>query len=183
MDYFFFTVGLVLLLVGADWLVSAASGLARRLGVSALTTAVVVVGFGTSMPELLTSIGAAMQGSPALAIANVVGSNIANILLVLGFSALCVPLICNPAPMRRDLPCLILASVFAVIALQQGIVGRWTGLALGGAMLSYLAILLITSRNAYEKIFPVPSTMPICCCRLRTPHCAARLTVGWTARI
>ncbi|MFT5448595.1 MAG: cation:H+ antiporter [Gammaproteobacteria bacterium] len=150
MDYIFFSVGLVLLLVGADCLVSAASGLARRLGVSALTTAVVVVGFGTSMPELLTSIDAALQGSPALAIANVVGSNIANILLVLGFSALCVPLVCNPAPMRRDLPCLVFASVLAVFALQQGIVGRWMGLALGGAMLSYLVIVLITSRSEHD---------------------------------
>jgi cation:H+ antiporter len=147
MDFLLFVAGLALLLLGADWLVSAASGLARRLGVSALTTAVVVVGFGTSMPELLTSIDAALQGSPALALANVVGSNIANILLVLGFSALCMPMICKPVPMRRDLPCLILASVLAVFALQQGIVGRWMGLALGAAMLAYLAMLLITSRS------------------------------------
>ena len=135
MDYLLFAVGLVLLVLGADWLVSAASALARRLGISALTTAVVVVGFGTSMPELLTSLDAALQGSPALAIANVVGSNIANVLLVLGFSTLCMPMICKPAEMRRDLPCLMFASALAVVALQQDIVGHWTGLALSAVML------------------------------------------------
>jgi cation:H+ antiporter len=152
MDYLLFALGLVLLLLGADWLVCAAGGLARRLGVSAFATAVVVVGFGTSMPELLTSLDAALQGSPALAIANVVGSNIANILLVLGLSALCVPLICEPAPMRRDLPCLLLASLLAVLALQQGVVGRWMGFALAGAMVAYLWMLLLTSRAAGTHI-------------------------------
>lgn len=145
MDYLLFLIGLGLLLWGADRLVDAATGLARRLGVSTITTAVVVAGFGTSMPELLTSLDAALQGSPALAVANVVGSNIANVLLVLGFSALCMPLACEPSSMRRDLPVLIVASLATLLALQQGVVGRWTGLALAVTLVAYLAHLVWTS--------------------------------------
>lgn len=148
MDYFLFAAGLGLLLWSADRLVDATTGLARRLGISALTTAVVVVGFGTSMPELLTSVDAALQGSPALAIANVVGSNIANVLLVLGLSALCLPLACDPAPMRRDLLSLMLASVVALCVLQLGAVERWMGLVLATGMVAYLALLLASSRGA-----------------------------------
>ncbi len=145
-DYLLFITGLGALLWGADRLVDAASGLARRLGVSALVTAVVVVGFGTSMPELLTSLDAALQGSSALAIANVIGSNIANILLVVGLSALCIPLRCEPGPMRRDIPSLILACVVTLFAMQMGTIGRWTGLVLTAGLLAYLATVLGAAR-------------------------------------
>ena len=72
-----------------------------------LAPGVVVVGLGTSMPELLTSLDAALRGAPGLAVGNVVGSNIANILLVLGLSAVCRPVSCDPAPMRRDMMVLL----------------------------------------------------------------------------
>lgn len=156
MDYLLFTVGLALLLWGADRLVETSSGLARRLGMSALTTAVVVVGFGTSMPELLTSVDAALQGSPSLAIANVVGSNIANVLLVLGLSALCAPMICDPGPMSRDLTGLMLASVLALIFMQFGIVERWMGLVLTLGMVTYLAVVLIRSQSPESTVSQPP---------------------------
>ena len=147
MDYLLFAIGLALLLWGADRMVDATTGLARRLGVSTLTTAVVVVGFGTSMPELLTSLDAALQGSSALAIANVVGSNTANILLVIGLSAFCVPLRCDPGSMRRDLPSLVLASVLVLFAMQLSTIERWMGLILAAGLLVYLAIMLATFRS------------------------------------
>lgn len=148
MDYLLFAIGLALLLWGADLLVNATTGLARRLGISALTSAVVVVGIGTSMPELLTSLDAALQGSPALAIANVVGSNIANILLVLGVSTLLAPVVCDRGAMRRDLKGLMLASVLALLALQQGTVERWMGFLLAAGLIVYLAVLLVSGRHA-----------------------------------
>ena len=80
--------GFVLLLVGGEFLVRGASALASRLGISALVVGIVVVGFGTSAPELVTSVQAALSGAPGLAVGNIVGSNIANILLILGAGAL-----------------------------------------------------------------------------------------------
>ncbi len=154
MDYLLFGAGLALLIAGADRLVGAATGLARRAGISPFFTAVVVAGVGTSMPELLASVDAALRGSPGLAIGNVVGSNIANILLVLGLSALCLPLHCDPAPTRRDLWSLLLASALALLALGQSTVERWMGLVLTVGLAAYLALLVATSRssavNAHE---------------------------------
>ena len=111
MHYLLFATGLVLLLWGADRLVDGATGLARRLGVSALTTAVLVAGFGTSMPELLTSLDAALQGSPGLAIGNVVGSNTANVLLVLGVPALLAGLAASTSDSRDSYNVMLAGTV------------------------------------------------------------------------
>jgi cation:H+ antiporter len=94
--------GLVLLALGGELLVRGAVGMAARLGISPLLAGLTIVGFGTSTPELATSVQAALAGSPGIAIGNVVGSNIANILLILGVSALILPLNVNPAAFQRD---------------------------------------------------------------------------------
>lgn len=148
MAYLLFAVGLGLLLWGADRLVLGASALARHFGVSTIVISVVVVGFGTSVPEMLTSLDAALQGSPDLAIANVVGSNIANVLLVIGLSALCLPLHCDPGSMRRDIWVLFGASLLSLLALQHGVVERWMGVVLFGALVGYLWLLIRTSRTS-----------------------------------
>ncbi|RMF11180.1 MAG: sodium:calcium antiporter, partial [Alphaproteobacteria bacterium] len=95
MDILNVLIGLVLLLVGGDCLVRGAVAVARRLDVSPLLVGLVLVGFGTSAPELVTCIEAALAGAPDIAVGNVVGSNIANILLVLGAAALAAPLACH----------------------------------------------------------------------------------------
>ena len=87
-----FVLGLVTLVIGADVLVRGASRLAVSFGVSPLVVGLTVVAFGTSAPEMAVSVGSALAGSPDLAIGNVVGSNIANVLLILGISALVAPL-------------------------------------------------------------------------------------------
>ena len=145
-DWLVFGGGLALLLAGGDRLVAAATVVAARAGVSPLVTGVLVVGLGTSLPELITSVDAALQGSPGLAIGNVVGSNIANVLLVLGLGALCVPFVCEPRETRRDLPCLIGASVLVLLLLRHGTIERWMGLVLIAALVAYFALLLATSR-------------------------------------
>ena len=94
--------GLVALLVGGDLLVRGAVGVARRFGVSPLVIGLTLVGFGTSAPELVTSLSAALAGSPAIAIGNVVGSNIANILLILGLAALIRPVSAQMAGLPRE---------------------------------------------------------------------------------
>ncbi|HMM58910.1 MAG TPA: calcium/sodium antiporter, partial [Candidatus Rifleibacterium sp.] len=99
--------GLYLLTIAADWLVSGASNLARRLGVSSLVIGLTVVAFGTSMPEFVVSVDASLNNNPGIAVGNVVGSNIFNIALILGIAALIQPISCSRSVIRRDVPVMI----------------------------------------------------------------------------
>lgn len=114
--YIMLAVGLVLLLVGGELLVRGAVATAERLGISALMIGVVIVGFGTSMPEMVTSIEASLAGSPGIAIGNIVGSNIANILLVLGVAALLAPIAINRQAANRDV-WFVLGSAIVFVAI------------------------------------------------------------------
>ena len=130
--------GLVLLAVGGELLVRGAVGVAARLGISPLLAGLTIVGFGTSTPELATSVQAAMAGSPGIAVGNVVGSNIANILLILGISALLMPLAVNPASFKRDSIALGGSAVLCAGALLTGAVGLLQGLLLLACLVGYV---------------------------------------------
>lgn len=119
--------GLVLLVAGAELLVRGSVGIARRLGVSPLLIGLTLVGFGTSSPELVASVTAALKGSPGIAVGNVVGSNICNVLLILGLSALFAPLAITRAAFLRDGPVLMAVSVALVAVCLLGDVPRWVG--------------------------------------------------------
>lgn len=125
-----FVFGVLLLVAGAEWLVRGAANLARACGVSALLIGLTVVAFGTSAPELAVSINAARQGTAGIAVGNVLGSNIANLLLVLGLSALLMPLAVNRQILRQEMPVLIVATVLSVIFLLDGSMTRLEGGAL-----------------------------------------------------
>ena len=112
--------GLVLLVIGGEWLVKGAVRIADRAGLSPLVVGLVVVGFGTSVPELATSVDAALSGTPGIAWGNIVGSNIANCLLVLGCAALVYPIAINRQEMLRD-PLIALAA--ALLLLGVGLSG------------------------------------------------------------
>lgn len=131
-------VGLVLLAVGGDLLVRGAVGIASRLGVSPLLAGLTIVGFGTSTPELVTSLFAAFDGAPGIAVGNIVGSNIANILLILGVSALVLPLAVNPAAFRRDGLALAVATLACLAAVLFGFLSRPIGFALLGLLIAYV---------------------------------------------
>lgn len=111
--------GLVLLALGGEVLVRGAGGMARSLGMSPLLVGLTVVAFATSAPELAVSLQSAAAGTPGLAVGNVVGSNIANVLLVLGLSAVIAPLTVASTVIRRDVPVLIGISALALVL-------RWT---------------------------------------------------------
>lgn len=130
--------GLVLLALGGELLVRGAVGMAARLGISPLLAGLTIVGFGTSMPELATSVQAALGGSPGIALGNVVGSNIANILLVLGISALITPLVVNPASFRRDAIAMGGATLLATGAVLLGVIGLLPGIVLVAALAAYI---------------------------------------------
>lgn len=118
-------VGLVLILAGANFLTDGASSLARRMGVSELIVGLTVVAFGTSMPEFVISLVSAVQGSASIAIGNVVGSNIANILLIGGLTALIRPIHVEKSVMTREIPMMVIVSVaLAVMANATVLDGR-----------------------------------------------------------
>lgn len=119
--------GLILLVVGGDSLVRGGVALARHFGVSPLLIGLTLVGFGTSTPELVTSLEAALAGSPGIAIGNVVGSNTANILLILGLAALLRPIATNPTALRRDGPVMMLAALLCLGVVLWGTVERYWG--------------------------------------------------------
>lgn len=120
--------GLALLLGGGEALVKGSVGVAIRLGVSPLLIGLTLVGFGTSTPELVASLEAALIGAPGIAIGNIVGSNIANILLVLGISALILPLATTKEAFRRDGAVLIGTGLALLAVVLSGTLSRWAGL-------------------------------------------------------
>ena len=139
--------GLALLTFGADFLVRGAISLANRLGMPPLLIGLTVVGFGTSMPELLVSLQAALAYSPAIAVGNVVGSNIANILLILGVSAAISPIAARIPNLNRDMAMMLVAA-FAMLGLGYwGIVSLWSGLAMFSLLAVYLAWVTRTDRR------------------------------------
>ncbi|MDF1721349.1 MAG: calcium/sodium antiporter [Minwuia sp.] len=144
MMYLMVAAGLVLLLVGGEALVRGAVSLADRLGVSRLIIGLTVVAFGTSAPELLVCIQAALEDAPGIAIGNVVGSNIANVLLVVGAPALIAPFLCERAVMRREGLAMVGATLIVIVIAWFDGIRFWPGLLL-------LALLIGFLFNAYRN--------------------------------
>ncbi len=131
--------GIALLTVGGEVLIRGALGISRRMGVSPLLSGLVIVGFGTSMPELVVSVDAALSGLPEIAIGNVVGSNVANVLLILGLCAVITPLAVTPTALGRDAVVVILSSLlFIGLAWGSGL-AKFDGLVLLMTLGGYLA--------------------------------------------
>ncbi len=147
--------GIVLLYLGGEALVGGASDLAARLGLSPLVIGLTVVAFGTSAPELAATMTATLDGAPSLGFANVVGSNIANIGLILGIGALVTQLHTSTRFIRRELPFMILTGALLFPLAANGIIGRTEGIALFSLLLLYLGFLLRTEeRTALEDRDP-----------------------------
>ncbi|WP_068809512.1 calcium/sodium antiporter [Thauera phenolivorans] len=143
-----FVLGLATLVIGADVMVRGASRLAVSFGVSPLVVGLTVVAFGTSAPEMAVSVGAALGGTPDLAIGNVVGSNIANVLLILGISALITPLLVDEQIIRQEIPIMIGASALLVVMSLDGGIGFIEAAALFGLVIAYTVFLVVQSRRA-----------------------------------
>ena len=117
-------VGLIVLVWSADKFVDGAVGVARFCGMSTLLIGMVIVGFGTSAPEMVVSAISAVQGNPELALGNAYGSNIANIALILGVTALISPILVQRSVLKKDLPLLIGVTVLSIVLLLDGSVLR-----------------------------------------------------------
>lgn len=123
-------IGLLLLVWSADKFVDGAVGIAKFCGMSTLLIGMVIVGFGTSAPEMVVSALSAIQGNPELALGNAYGSNIANIALILGVTAVIMPVLVKRDALRRDMPVLIAVTVLSVVLLLDGNVSRMDGVIL-----------------------------------------------------
>ena len=124
LDLFYFVIGIVLIIAGANYLTEGASALARRFGVSPLVVGLTIVAFGTSTPELIVSLLSALKGNSDIAMGNVVGSNIFNVLVIGGITALVAPITVTRSTVRREIPLVLLASlVLSVMALDRVFAG------------------------------------------------------------
>ena len=147
-----FIAGLVLLVVGAEWLVRGAARLAAAVGVSPLVIGLTIVAFGTSAPELAVSIRAALVGEADIAFGNVVGSNIFNILVILGLSAAITPLLVAQQLVRLDVPLMVGVTVLTVLFAQDANISRVEGVALFAGLIAYTAFLFIQSRRENSAV-------------------------------
>ena len=133
-------IGLTLLLFSADFMVRGAVGIARRIGLSPLVIGLTVVAIGTSAPELVTTLAATLEGSPDLALGNVIGSNLANMLLILGIAALMRPVLCAPRVIARDGTMVLAATILFVAIAMTGAFLLWHGVTLLGGLVLYLGL-------------------------------------------
>ena len=138
MDWFLICAGLALLFFGGETTLRGAVALARILGMSPAVIGLTVVGFGTSAPELFVTVQAGLEGRFGLGVGNVVGSNISNILLILGVGGLVAPLVCDPATLRRDGVVMVAVSLLAVLLGLYGHILRWHGLAMVAGLIVFI---------------------------------------------
>jgi cation:H+ antiporter len=151
MDLVLILVGVGLLFLGGEGLVRGSVAMAERLNLSTLLVSMVIVGFGTSAPELVVSITAALSGAPNIALGNVVGSNIANILLILGVAAVIAPIACGRREITRDALAVLLASLVLVGLALHGSIGRPAAFVMLAALAAYMSYAYLTERRTTRK--------------------------------
>lgn len=161
MDYLFIVGGLVLLVLGGDWLLKAAVGMSLRLNISKIIIGMTVVSFATSAPELIVSVQSAMNGFPDIALGNVVGSNIANIGLILGVVALISAMPVDTTFFKTDMPAVIISSFLLMgILLYDGQIDRWEGVLMFILLLVFVVYLIKKQDKSKQEIeIPLEETM------------------------
>lgn len=144
--------GLVGLYFGAEWLLRGAIAVAQKLAIPTLIVSLVIVGFGTSMPELLVSVRAALTGSSDIALGNVVGSNTANILLIVGACAMIFPITHWDKGVKRDTYVMIAAAVLLLGLVQFEAIGRLAGLLMVAVLIAYIVYAYVQGKESMEEL-------------------------------
>ena len=167
-DILLFLLGIVLIIVGANYLTEGASTLARRMGLSPLVVGLTIVAFGTSAPELIVSLMSALKGNADIAMGNVVGSNIFNLLAIGGVTAVVAPITITQSTIRREIPLMLLSflvlfflsydTIFAGTGATENILSRGEGLTLLGFFLIFLTYTSPSPRIA--PMTPTQTTRP-----------------------
>lgn len=168
-DILWILTGLVMILVGSDWLVDGASGIARRYGISEFIIGMTIVGIGTSMPELVSSAISAMGGHGDMALGNVTGSNVCNVLLILGVTAMISPIGFTRSNIRKDIPFALIVSLFLLFVLYNGfgLLGGVPGISRvdGLYLLLFFVIFMIDSfrsaKSGFEEDAEEAKPMPM----------------------
>lgn len=158
MEFLILIAGLVVLVLSGDYLVKFASGLAIKLRIPPVIVGLTIVSIGTSAPEIMASVRAALEGNPGITVGNVIGSNIANLALILGVTALIHPVRVDRSLMRSDWPVLMAASVGIWWFARNVEIARWEGLALVAGAVALLAMLYFRSRRARLTEQPTEDT-------------------------
>jgi cation:H+ antiporter len=151
MDYLLLLLGLGVLIVGGEFLVKGAVGCSAAFKISPLVIGMTVVSFGTSAPELLVSLQSALDGNPGIAIGNVVGSNIANIALVLGITVLIFPIIAERQTKFIDYPMMLLACILFYLFALDNVIELYEGIILFGILIAFTTYLVVNSRKKTKK--------------------------------
>ena len=159
LDIVWLILGLALIVYGADWLVDGASSLARRWGLSEFVIGLTIVGMGTSAPEMVVSVIGAIQGNADVAVGNVIGSNIFNVLLILGITALILPIPVTRENIRRDVPLnlfvtgllILLGMKLSIFSIGENLLSRWDGALF---LLLFIAYLVFCFRSGKTEETP-----------------------------
>lgn len=158
--------GFAMLIKGADWFVDGAAGIAKRFGIPSLVIGLTIVAMGTSAPEAAISISAAFKGSADIAVGNVLGSNIMNILIILGLTAVITPIAVQKSTIKYEIPFMILITVvFGLLGIFDNVLGIFDGIILWILFIAYLVYLFIMAKkgkNEQEENIEIPgkSRMP-----------------------
>ena len=145
--------GFVMLVKGADWFVEGASGVASKFGIPQLVIGLTIVAMGTSAPEAAVSITAALNGSAGLTIGNVLGSNILNVFIILGLTALIVPVAVQKSTLKIEMPFMIFISLVLIgLGYTKNVITRVEGVILWGLFLVYMAYLLWMAKKGKEEV-------------------------------
>ena len=158
-------VGFVLLVKGADWFVEGASRVAEKFGIPQLVIGLTIVAMGTSLPEAAVSVSAALKGSAEITIGNIVGSNIMNVLLILGITSVITPIAVQASTVKYEIPFVIVVSaILMALGYTDNVVGRVDGVILWALMLCYLWYLLVMAKKGGGQSEETPETdkpMPV----------------------
>jgi cation:H+ antiporter len=158
MTIIFLLLGLATLIVGGEFLVKGSIGIAKKFNISSLVIGMTVISFGTSAPELIVSIKSALSGNPEIALGNVIGSNIANIGLILGITVLIFPIIINRNTKILDWPVMFGASLLFFFFAYDGIISRFEGMTLFTLLITFTVFLIRKSRK--EPAVPTKEDEP-----------------------
>ena len=154
-------VGFVMLVKGADWFVDGSSAVARRFGIPQLVIGLTIVAMGTSAPEAAVSITAALKGNADITIGNIVGSNILNILIILGVSSLLTDLQVAKSTIRAEIPFMLVITAVLMIQGRDGVVGAGNGLVLLVLFIVYLAYLFWMAKQGREEVREADVVQPL----------------------
>ncbi|MDB0062989.1 calcium/sodium antiporter [Crocinitomicaceae bacterium] len=155
----FLLLGLLVLIIGGEFLLKGAVGIAKKFRISSLVIGMTVVAFGTSAPEFIVSLTSVLQGHPEIAISNVVGSNIANLALVLGLTCIVFPVVVSRNTKTLDFPKMMFATLLFLVFAYDGVIERWEGMTLLVALITFIVYIVrnsIKHAHVAEDMEPAP---------------------------